>query len=326
MAAIVGRAALELKYQMRNDSFVVLTNVGLRHLRSFVVLADELHFAHAASILHTSQPALSQTIRQLESATGVQLVRRTTRAVELTEAGRMFRDDAIGVLARFDETMERVFDIAAGRRGTLHVGYTIGAAVDILPTVLRGYVAAYPDVEVEPREFDFSEPAAGLDDGRSDVAIVRPPIDVDDAVFFTLVTEPRVACVYEGHPFANRDEVSIREVLREPIVGAPGSGMWRDYWLGCDYRNGEPPHVVAEAATFEAELQTVAAGRGISITTGTAARFYARPGLRFPVIRDIPPCRVAVALPAHSVLAASRNFAELAVSVSNELSAAAKAI
>ena len=84
--------------------------------------------------------------------------------------------------------------------------------------------------------------------------------------------------------------------------------------------------MVAEAATFEAELQTVATGRGISITTGTAARFYARPGLRFPVIRDIPPCRVAVALPAHPVLAASRNFAELAVSVSSELSAAAKAI
>ena len=220
----------------------MLTNVGLRHLRSFVVLADELHFAHAASVLHISQPALSQTIRQLEFATGLELVRRTTRAVELTDAGRMFRDDAIGhVLARFDETMEHAFDTAAGRRGKLHVGYTIGAAVDILPTVLRGYAAAYPDVEVELREFDFSEPAAGLDDGRSDVAIVRPPIDVDDAVFYTLVTEPRVACVYEGHPLANRDEVSIAEVLLEPLVAAPGSGTWRDYWLGCDYRNGEPP-------------------------------------------------------------------------------------
>lgn len=303
----------------------MLTNVGLRHLRSFVVLADELHFAHAAAALHISQPALSQTIRQLELATGLQLVRRTTRVVELTDAGRMFRDDAIGALAQFDEVMERALDMAAGRRGKLHVGYTIGAAVDIVPSVLREYAAAYPDVQVDIREFDFSEPAAGLDDARSDVAIVRPPIDVDDAAFFTLVTEPRVACVYEGHPLAKRDKVSIAELLSEPIVAAPGSGTWRDYWLGCDYRNGEPPHVVAEAATFEAELQTVAAGRGISMTTETAARFYARPGLRFPVIWDVPPCRVAVALPAHALVAA-RNFAELAVSVSTDLEAAARAI
>lgn len=303
----------------------MLTNVGLRHLRGFVALADELHFAHAAARLHISQPALSQTIKQLEYATGLRLLQRTTRAVELTDAGRMFRDDAIGVLAQFDETMERARDMAAGRRGKLQVGYTIGAAVDIVPSVLRKFAAAYPDVEVDLREFDFSQPEAGLDDGRSDVAIVRPPIEVDDTVFYTLVTEPRVACVYEGHPLANRDEVSIAELLSEPFVAAPGSGTWRDYWIGCDYRNGEPPNVAAEAATFEAELQIVATGRGISMTTETAARFYARPGLRFPVIRDVPPCKVAVALPANHILAA-RNFAELAVSVSNDLSGAASAI
>lgn len=290
-----------------------------------MVLADELHFARAAATLHISQPALSQTIRQLELATGLQLLQQTTRLVELTEAGRMFRDDAIEVLSQFDETMEHALDMAAGRRGKLHVGYTIGAAVDVVPSVLREYAAAYPDLEVDLREFDFSRPAAGLDDGSADVAIVRPPIDVDGAIFFTLVTEPRVACVYEGHPLAKRNEVSISELLGEPIIAAPGAGTWRDYWLGCEYRNGELPHVVGEAATFEAELQTVAAGRGISITTGTAARFYARPGLRFPVISDVPLCKVAVALPADPI-PASRNFAELAVSVCNDLKAAAKAI
>src|SRR5271166_3644693 len=121
----------------------MLTNVGLRHLRSFVVFADELHFARAAANLHVSQPALSQTIRQLETATGLQLLRRTTRAVELTDAGRMFREDAIGVLASFDETMERALDMAAGRRGKLHIGYTIGAGVEIIPSVLRVFRTAY---------------------------------------------------------------------------------------------------------------------------------------------------------------------------------------
>jgi DNA-binding transcriptional LysR family regulator len=290
---------------------VTLTNVGLRHLRSFVVLADELHFARAAEKLHVSQPALSQTIKQLERATGLLLLRRTTRLVELTPAGEMFRADAVALLERFDELLERAHAIATGRRGKLRVGYTIGAAVDIVPHLLREHAAAFPELEVELTEFDFAQPEAGLDDGRSDVAIVRPPIAVDGAELFTLVTEPRVACVYEGHPLAAHDEVSIAEVIREPIIAAPGGGTWRDYWLACEYRDGEAPRVVAEAATFEAEFQTVAAGRGISITAEAAARFYARPGLRFPRIRDIPPCEVAVALPADPAPAA-RNFAELA--------------
>jgi DNA-binding transcriptional LysR family regulator len=165
---------------------------------------------------------------------------------------------------------------------------------------------------VRTTEFDFSQPAVGLDDGRSHVAIVRPPIDLPGAKLMTLVSEPRVACLPETHALADRREVSIRELLDEPIIAAPGAGSWRDYWLCCEYRDGGLPPVVDEAATFEAEFQAVASGRGISITAEAAARFYARPGLRFPRIVDIPPCEVAVALPPDPTPAAI-TFAEIAV-------------
>ena len=292
-----------------------LTNLGLRHLRCFVVLAEELHFARAAERLHLSQPALSQTLKQLEQATGLQLLLRTTRRVELTREGAALRDDALRVLREFDELLERADATAAGRRGTLRVGYTIGAAVDLVPRVLRAHAAQFPDVRVELTEFDFSEPAAGLDDDRTDVAIVRPPIEAEGMQLLTLATEPRVACLPESHRLAHLAEVSIHDLLAEPIIAAPGHGIWRDYWLACDYRDGVPPPVVGEAATFESELQAVATGRGISITAEAAARFYARPGLRFPRISDIAPCEVAVALPL-SPTAAARTFADVAVTAS----------
>jgi DNA-binding transcriptional LysR family regulator len=291
---------------------VPLTNLGLRHLRCFVVLAEELHFARSAARLHISQPALSQTLKQLEAATGLMLLVRTTRRVELTREGAALRDDALRVLREFDDLVERAHATAAGRRGTLRVGFTIGAAVDLVPRILRAHAARFPDVRVELTEFDFSEPEAGLDDDRSDVAIVRPPIEVAGVRLFTLASEPRVACLPESHRLAERDAVSIHDLLADPIIAAPGGGVWRDYWLACDYRDGVPPHVVGEAATFESELQSVASGRGISITAEAAARFYARPGLRFPRIFDIPPCEVAVALPA-SATPAARTFAEVAV-------------
>lgn len=290
---------------------VMLANAGLRHLRSFVVLAEELHFARAAARLHVSQSALSQTIRQLESATGLELVARTTRRVELTPEGAEVRDDAQKVLAQFERLMERAHETAAGTRGTLLVGYIIGAAVDVVPRVLRAHAEQFPGVVVRTTEFDFAQPTVGLSDARSHVAIVRPPIDLPGAQLFTLVSEPRVACLSEAHALADRQEVSIHELLDEPIIAAPGDGPWRDYWLCCEYRDGVPPRVVDEAATFEAEFQAVARGRGISITAEAAARFYARPGLRFPRIVDIPPCEVAVALPPDPTPAA-RACAEVA--------------
>lgn len=278
-----------------------------------MVLAEELHFARAAQRLHLSQPALSQTLKQLERATGLRLLDRTTRRVELTADGAALRDDALQVLGDFDSLIERAHETAAGRRGRLRVGFTIGAAVDLVPRVLREHSAAYPDVNVELTEFDFSEPEAGLNDDRSDVAILRPPIATEGVQFATLATEPRVACLPDWHPLADRDQISIHDILDEPLIGSPGPGVWRDYWLACDYRDGEPPTVAAEVSTFETELQAVASGRGISITAEAAARFYARPGLRFPRIADIPACEVAVALPKVPTPAA-RAFADVAIS------------
>lgn len=202
---------------------MALTNVGLRHLRSFVVLADELHFGRAAR-LYLSQPALSQTIEQLEDATGFRLVERTTRRVELTADGASLREDAVQLLAQFERMMERARASAAGMRGAIRVGYIIGAAVDVVPRVLRRAHRAVPDVKVQTTEFDFSRLAAGLDNGCRNVAIVRPPIDVRGAQLRTLATEPRVACLPESRRLAEPEEVSVYELLDEPIIAAPRHG------------------------------------------------------------------------------------------------------
>jgi DNA-binding transcriptional LysR family regulator len=272
----------------------LLTNVAIRHLVAFIALAEELHFARAAERLHVTQPALSQTLRQLEAEVGVRLVIRTTRRVALSPEGALFLPSAQAAVEAFEAAIGGVRRLAAGELGHLRVGYTIGAAVDLVPEILRQFGQRYADVELELAEYDFGRPAAGLDGGAVDVAIMRPPIDVEDVVFRELLQEPRVACMPSSHRLAERDAVSVREVLGEPIIAAPGGGVWRDYWICAEYRD-EPARVVSEAATFEAELQQVAAGRGISITAMAAANFYSRPGVAFVPIEDIPPCVVAVA-------------------------------
>jgi DNA-binding transcriptional LysR family regulator len=270
--------------------------LAVRHLRAFVVLAEELHFGQAAARLHLTSPALSQTLRQLEVAVGTSLVRRTTRSVELTPAGQAALERARAALTAFDGAVAHMQRAARGEVGALVVGYVIGAGLELMPAVIRAFERSTPDARLELREYDFTNPAAGLDCGEVDIAFVRPPLDLEGLEYMELLEEPRVACVPTGHRLAQRRQVRVRDLLDEPIVAAPSTDqVWRDYWILAAERGGRPPNVVHEAATFEAELQAVGAGRGISITGLTAARYYARPGVSFLVVSDLPACHIALA-------------------------------
>lgn len=269
--------------------------VTQRQLRAFCVVAEELNFSRAAARLHMSQPALSLSVQQLERALGVRLLERNTRIVALTDAGRDFLSKLVPALEALDEALASARDWASGAVGSLRIGYLIGAGLEELPRLLRDFSRRYPHVRVEAVECDFGDPTAGLGTASVDVALIRPPIDLAVETM-VLSREGWVACVPADHPFAGRAYVDLNEVLAEPIIAAPSSaGLWRDYWIAAEYRLTTPATVVAEAATFESEFNTVAQGKGISITTETARRYYLRPGVAFVPIRDAPPCTVALA-------------------------------
>ena len=96
----------------------------LRHLRYFVVLADELHFGRAAQVLGISQPPLSQQIQALEEELGARLFERTNRRVALSEAGRLFLDEARQVLAQVDKAADVARRAQLGELGEMKIGFT----------------------------------------------------------------------------------------------------------------------------------------------------------------------------------------------------------
>ena len=272
------------------------TQLTIRHLRAFVVLAEELHFGQAAARLHLTSSALSQTLHQLEVAVDARLIHRTTRHVELTPAGRAALDRARDALVAFDDAFLHMHRAGRGEVGDLVVGYVIGAGLEVMPGIIRAFERSTPDASLELREYDFTNPAAGLADRQVDIGFVRPPLGLDGLEYLELLEEPRVACLPTGHRLARRRQVRVRDLLDEPIIAAPSvDTIWRDYWILAEQRGGQPPNVVYEAPTFEAELQAVGAGRGISITGLTAARYYSRPGVSFVVISDLPACHIALA-------------------------------
>ena len=252
------------------------------------MLGEELNYRRAAERLFITQPALSTAIKQLEHQLGVMLFTRNTREVALTELGAAWLSTVRDALRGIDSAVDDLIALSAHYR-RIRLGYLIGTGADLLFRLVRHFEVAHPEISVEPREFDFSDPTAGLADGTTEVAIIRPPVDLPDHRMFILDAESWVACLPRDHRLAQRSELTIAELLDEPIVVAPSSaGRWRDYWMAMDARDGKPPTIAAVAATYEEETTTIARGLGISFTSEASARLYDRQGIVYVPITDRP--------------------------------------
>ncbi len=275
-----------------------LTNadVTLRQLRYFAALGTELNYRRAADTLFITQPALSTAIKQLEHQFGVVLFTRSTREVALTDLGAAWLPQVQQALAGVDAVVANLVTLSGTQQGVLRLGYLIGTGADLLFRIVRHFEAAHPGVVVEPTEFDFADPTAGLREGSMEVALIRPPVDLPEHRMLILDAESWVACLPRDHRFAERADVDITELLEEPIVCAPlTAGSWRDYWMAMDVRGNRPPSIAGVAATYEAETTMVARGLGISFTTSSVAHFYDRPGIAYVPITGRPPSYTALA-------------------------------
>jgi DNA-binding transcriptional LysR family regulator len=268
----------------------------LRQLRFFVALTEELHFRRAAERMHIAQPAFSDQIRRLERELGAELFDRTSHYVRLTEAGRLFLDEVQPALAQVERAAAVAARAGRGELGSITIGFTGSAANELTPLILRDFGERYPTVSVALREFQLDDPSAGLSGREVDVAFVRPPVEGQQRlVMKPLFEEPRVAVVASDHHLAHEPSISVCALLDEPFVVAPPStGVWREYWLATEHRNGVPARLGPEAHTTEECLGIVAAGKGVSLAPASSARFFGRPGVRFLPVTDVGGSTLAI--------------------------------
>jgi DNA-binding transcriptional LysR family regulator len=288
----------------------------IRQLRYVVEVADRENFSRAAERLGVAQPALSQQILKVERELGFDLFARHPRGASVTPAGEAFVADAREAVAAFDEAVDRAGRRARGETGRLTVGFTAASALELMPLILGVYSERYPDVDVRLRESTFTDPSAGLATGASDVAFVHPPLAVQGLWSEVLSLEPRFLALPAGHALAWRDSVSVYQILDEPIVGfAGGDEVAESFWLLEEFRDGRPAPVAARVQTHEEKLQIVASGRAVSVMCAASARYYARPGVTFVPIADVPPSPVVVAYRAGAAEPLVHNFVRLAAEV-----------
>jgi DNA-binding transcriptional LysR family regulator len=194
-------------------------DVELREIRTFLVLAEELHFGHSAEKLGVSQARVSQVLRELERKLGQRLVHRTSRTVSLTPAGQQFRESVEPAADRLQAILQTFDANSEHYEGAVRVGIVAGpSGAPPLMAVASKFAEAHPDWTVDFRDIPLDDILGPLRRGEVDVLAVRLPLVEPDLVIGpTLSSEPRVLAVSRDHPLAQRDKVSIEDVADSKV-------------------------------------------------------------------------------------------------------------
>ncbi|WP_282608153.1 LysR family transcriptional regulator [Pelagibius sp. Alg239-R121] len=261
---------------------------GIRHIRHFTAVAEELHFRRAAERLNMAQPALSRSIKHLEGQIGVQLLERTNRSVSLTKAGEVFLEGCHSMLANMEGAVTQARKASIGEIGHLVIGYTDFAISGALPQILQDFRQRYPGITVEPIHHVTMRQLEGLESEKLDFGFITGPFDRPGYHGVVVQDDAYVVIFYEGHPLAKKKSVTLSELADEPFVlGSPND--WQHFH---DHLNrhcraaGFVPKMVQQAYNSEGIFGLIACEMGITVHTECAYN-YVRKGLVVRPIRGL---------------------------------------
>jgi DNA-binding transcriptional LysR family regulator len=260
----------------------------LRHLRYVVTLAETLHFGRAAERLHLSQPPLSHQIRQLEEELRIKLFHRTKRQVQLTEAGRMFVQEARVILAQAGHAANLASRVHQGEVGQLTIGVSGPADAPIFVQILRRFAQKHPRVRIVLRNLSSLDQTQAISEGRLHVGFVAQPIDDAGLATETVMRRPIMIALPRDHPLAERESVPLHAISCEPhIMFARSNGpRFFDAVLAACREAGFSMNIAHEVDNLYTACALVAAGLGVCLVPAGVQDSHATAGM---VVRPLNP-------------------------------------
>jgi DNA-binding transcriptional LysR family regulator len=292
----------------------VWESVELRHLRTFLVVADELHFGRAAERLRVSQSRVSQLIRSLETIVGEPLFVRTSRHVALTSAGVQLRSR---VQPAYAELQRAVDELRGGVVGELRLGLLMATSGGRrLTEIMSLFERRHPGSRVVTQDADWRDPLGPLRRGEIDLMAIRFPLrQTDLTVGPVLTVDDRALAVAADHPLAARESVTVEDLAGYTIAYNPSTPReLLEAFLPSVTPSGRP--IPWREATDPVQLMTlVARGEVVHCTVASMPDFFSYPGVTYVPFSDLPPSSAGLVWRTGAETAAVRAFVAAVVDV-----------
>jgi len=258
--------------------------VEISQITAFLAVAEELHFGRAAQRLHSAQPPLSRTIRQLEKQLGATLFERNTRNVRLTPAGEALLGPAREILDACRLAEIAVAAAGRGQVGRVRIGFAGVSSHLLIGRWAKLVRHTHPGIEFVLDSSAFASEALNkLLDGTLDIGLVRWIFTPPGIASRVILNEDFVVAVPTDHALAGRDSVRIEELATEPWVtlpADPGSAL-RDSLQRAAHDAGFTPRIVQSAPDSMALMALVSAEVGCALTVSSVAENVNNPDVVF---------------------------------------------
>jgi DNA-binding transcriptional LysR family regulator len=249
-------------------------NISLKQMRAFVAVARTGSFTRAAEQMFITQSALSALIRNLEGELELRLLDRTTRRLELTDAGHELLVSLEQLLHDLDRMTTDLQDVKAIRRGRVRIGATPLLAASFLPVAIRAFGERFPHVQVRVLDDPAPQLVEALRAGDLDLLVATLDGEHTDLQTQVLLTDTMVLACHPDHPFSSRQQVRWPEIREEPLITTrTGSGLRAlvDQELG--RLDGPAAHLAQEVNHVVTAIAMVSAQMGVAVVPSYALRF-----------------------------------------------------
>jgi DNA-binding transcriptional LysR family regulator len=288
----------------------ILPDITARELQAVCAIAEHGSFMAASLTLGMSQPALTRIVQRLERAVGVELFRRTTRRVEISQAGGKFIAVAERVLDDLRISLEGLQEIADEQRGQVIVSAVMSVAYSHMPRIVAEYRVARPRIEIQLHEGVHGTVLEAVRSGVSDLGITYTDDVPEEFSTVPLGREAFHVVLPKGHPPSARKEVTLVQAAEFAMVSLPRQSQTRRLLDGLASAAGLTLQHAVTVDQFATLMQCVDAGVGLAIVPGGAvpaalsAGLVSRPLIRPALRRHLG----AVLLRARGLTPSARGF------------------
>lgn len=264
----------------------------LRHFRYFVAVAEEENVTRAAARLHVSQPPLTRQIHELEEEVGAAFFERTGRSIRLTEAGRVFLQDARAILEAVRAACDRARGAASGQVLEVHVAYAPSPSRALLPAFRRKVQALLPTARLVLHDQSSPEMLAGLRSRALHAALMMEPAKAAarGIAFTPLLRQELGVLTAPGHTLARRREVTLDELggFRLVVFARAMYPDYHDMLRRITGRRARDLRIAEECDGGASLIAAVESGSGIALVPRSVAQAAGR-RLRFVRLSGEPP-------------------------------------
>ncbi|OCS87994.1 LysR substrate-binding domain-containing protein [Caryophanon tenue] len=255
--------------------------MDIRQLEYFVEVAKQLSFTKAAAVLHVSQPSISKTIQQIEAELGVPLFYRSSKQLELTDAGQAVLVNALQVLSAFKNMRSELSDLMDLKKGRIRIGIPPIIGAEFFSKLISVYKEQHPYVEILLSEVGTKRIRQDIEAGELDVGLVCSIHSTNENLqVIPFLKDPLQLIVHDSHPLAQQSSITMAQLQHETFIMYRKDFVLYDRIIEECTKNGFFPTIACETTQKDLFIELVHAKVGIALLPAKIAAKIPYPDIK----------------------------------------------